>query len=86
MPNVIADRSIANEPSSAGLRRTKRSPSPIDRRIDRRSPASCGSCGDRATTAPTIARQLTASAAYAASTPAALISSPPSPGPSTIVS
>ena len=26
MPNVIADRSIANDPSSAGLRRTKRSP------------------------------------------------------------
>ena len=33
MPNVIATRSMANEPISARLRRTKRRPSAIERRI-----------------------------------------------------
>ena len=66
MPNVIADRSIANEPSSAGLRRTKRRPSPIERPIDSRSPAELRQLRrQRRRRAPTIARQLSASTAYA---------------------
>ena len=63
MPNVIATRSIANEPRSAWLRRTNRRPSAIERRTGGRSapsPRPVGGCGDIAAAAATIARQLTA--------------------------
>ena len=63
MPNVIATRSIANDPIRASLRRTNRRPSMIERRTEGGSAAApSGSGGDIASRAPTIARQLTASA------------------------
>jgi len=86
MPNVIAARSIANDPSSAGLRRTNARPSAIERPIAGRSLIPSGSCGESWPSATTIARQLAASTAYAPCTPAAAMSRPPSPGPTTIVS
>src|SRR3954449_2966878 len=64
MPNVIASRSIANEPSSAWLRRTNPSPSPIERRTRWGSSASgrpSGGWGAIAAAVTTLARQLTAS-------------------------
>ena len=62
MPNVIATRSIANEPMSAWLPRTNRRPSPMDCQIPSCGPSPpIGSCGDIASTAATIARQLAAS-------------------------
>ena len=63
MPNVIASRSIANEPFSTELPRTKRRPSAIALPMPGRSAPSAawGSWGCMRHAAIAIARQLTAS-------------------------
>jgi hypothetical protein len=55
-------RSVANDASSALVPRTKRTPSAIERRMLGRSATGSGGCGRMAAAAPTIARQLSASA------------------------
>src|SRR4051794_29273697 len=80
MPNVIASRSIANEPSSALLRRTKRSPSAIERRTGSRGPSSVepiGGWGDIAAAAGTLARERAARVEYAGAAPPRPIHDPP---------
>jgi hypothetical protein len=82
MPNVIAARSIANEPTSVRLRRTKRSPSAIERASGSRR-ASGGGSGRITAVVANINAKPIVSAAYTAFTPAAAIANPPSPGPTT---
>ena len=85
MPNVIATRSIANEPISALLPRTNRRPSTIERRI-----GGCSVVGRRGLEPGERERdphhhheRRPPAPAYAASTPNAAIISPPSAGPTT---
>ena len=64
MPNVIAIRSIANEPISALLPRTKVKPSRIERRIGRCSVSvGAGSRRGRAAVTPSMITKPTACAA-----------------------
>ncbi len=84
MPNVIATRSIANEPISALLPRTNRRPSTIERKIGGCSASvGAGSSRGRASVIPIITRKATVWPAYAASTPNAAIIRPPTAGPIT---
>ena len=65
IPKVIASRSMANEPMSAWLRRTKRSPSAIERRTATRSSSRADRrLGRHRPAAPSIDRQESASATY----------------------
>jgi hypothetical protein len=86
IPNVIAARSIAKLPTSAWERRTNARPVRIDASTGSCSTTPAGGCGDIAHAAPTIPRQLPASMAYTPPTPRAAISTPPTAGPTTIVS
>ena len=83
----MATRSIANEPTSAWLPRTKRRPSAIERRTGGCSATSvCGGWGAITTTAAPSPGSSPRRSAYAAPTPSTPMSTPPSPGPMTIVS
>ena len=81
---------MKNEPVSARLARTKRSPSAIEANTPGSTSwaarsARFGSWDESRKAAPIIARQLAASTTYAAPIPSAPIRMPPNAGPITIV-